>query len=101
MSDLAAGGSFLYKVKAIYIDGSESQWSNVEMVTLVDGGHPYEPGDVNHDGEVGIADVALLIDYILSGDSIALCEICADICEDSTIDIGDVTLLIDRVLTGR
>ena len=101
VSDLAAGGSFLYKVKAVYIDGSESQWSNVEMVTLVDGGHPYEPGDVNHDGEVGIADVALLIDYILSGNSVALCDICADICEDSTIDIGDVTLLIDRVLTGR
>ena len=29
-----AEGTFLYKVKAIYIDGTESEWSNIEEVTL-------------------------------------------------------------------
>ena len=100
VADLTAGGSFLYKVKAVYIDGSESEWSNIEMVTLADGGHDYEPGDVNHDGMVGIEDVTTLIDYILIGQAIELCETCADINGDSRIDISDVTALIDRILLG-
>lgn len=101
VNDLTAGGSFLYKVKAVYIDGSESAWSNIEMVTLTDGGHGYEPGDVSHNGIVGIEDVTLLIDYILTGQNLGVCEICADINEDSQIDIADVTTLIDRILIGH
>ena len=101
VNGLAAGGSFLYKVKAVYIDGSESPWSNVEMVTLVDGGHAYEAGDVNHDGKVSIEDVTILVDYILSRDSVAVCTLCADVDGDTKIDISDVTALIDLILLGH
>jgi len=101
VSDLTAGGSFLYRVKALYVDGSESQWSNTEMVTLADGGHAFLPGDVNHDGVVGIADVTELIDCILSGDSTAICTICADVDDASGIGISDVTQLIDMILIGH
>ena len=100
VADLTAGGTFLYKVKAVYIDGSESEWSNIEMVTLADGGHGFEPGDVNHDGNIGIEDVTILIDYILVGQVIELCEICADVDGNSVVDISDVTALIDRILLG-
>ena len=100
VSGLTAGGTFLYKVKTLYIDGNESQWSNIEMVTLADGGHSYEPGDVNHDGSVGIVDVTLLIDYILTRDSTGLCEICADVNGDGSVDIVDVTDIIDLMLLG-
>ena len=59
--DLSAGGTFFYRVKALYIDGTESDWSESEIVTLVDGqGHAFETGDVNH-----IADVTALIDRLL------------------------------------
>ena len=34
VNDLTAEGTFLYRVKALYIDGTESAWSNVEEVTL-------------------------------------------------------------------
>lgn len=102
VADLTPGGTFLYKVKAVYIDGSESEWSNVEMVTLADGGHGFEPGDVNHDGIVGIADVAALIDCILSGKTqTAACAICADVDGNAIIDIADVTTLIDQILSGH
>ena len=101
VNGLAAGGSFLYKVKAVYIDGSESPWSNVEMVTLADGGHAYEAGDVNHDGKVSIEDVTILVDYILSRDSVAVCSLCADVDGDTKIDISDVTALIDLILLGH
>ncbi len=58
------------------------------------GGHNYELGDVDHDGDVNIADVTALIDYLLSIDD-SVCPVCADVCPDEDINIADVTALID------
>ena len=96
VKDLASGESFLYHVKALYIDGTESDWSNVEMVTLVDGCHAFSPGDVDHDGKLSIVDVTRLIDYLLSAGE--ACEICAEVNGDHAISILDVTTLIDLLL---
>ena len=98
--DLTAGGTFFYRVKAHYIDGSESDWTEDQIVTLVEGEiHTYELGDVNHDGDVNISDVTTLIDYLLgSSDG---CAICADVNQDQDIDISDVTTLIDRLLSDN
>ena len=102
VNNLLAEGTFLYKVKAIYTDGTESAWSNTQMVTLFDNGpapHEFAIGDVNHDKSVNIADVTTLIDYLLgSGD---VCLICADVNQDQAINIADVTALIDVLLTGH
>ncbi len=98
VENLAAEGTFLYRVKTLYIDGTESDWSNVEEVTLFQNGHGYDLGDVNHDGAVNIADVTRLIDYLLAGGEI--CETCADVTGDSTVNIADVTALIDLLLGG-
>ena len=100
VENLLAEGTFLYRVKAIYTDGTESAWSNIEEVTLFDNGHGYELGDVNHDGKLSIGDVTTLIDYLLSEDESSLCLICADVNEDGKISIGDVTALIDKLLTS-
>lgn len=59
--------------------------------------HGYEVGDVNHDGDLNIADVTRLIDYLLDS-STQVCEICADVKADGTINIADVTSLIDKLL---
>ena len=99
VKDLTAEGTFLYRVKALYIDGTESGWSNVEEVTLFENGHGYQVGDVNHNGTVDIADVTALIDYLLSSDS-EICEICADVNGDGNVDIADVTALTDMLLSG-
>ena len=96
VKDLTAGGTFFYQVKAYYIDGTESDWSESQIVTLVDGGHAFDPGDVNHDGAVSIADVSALIDYLLGTSSV--CEICADVNADSNVTIADVSALIDILL---
>ena len=96
VENLAAEGTFLYRVKALYIDGTESNWSNIEEVTLFQNGHGYDLGDVNHDGSVTIKDVTALIDYLLgSGD---VCMICADVNADGEVTIKDVTDLIDMLL---
>ena len=97
VKNLTSGGTFLYKVKALYIDGSESEWSNIEMVTLFDNPHNNELGDVNHDGFVNVTDVTSLIAYIL-GNSDDICTICGDINGDSLFNVSDVTSLISIIL---
>ena len=58
------GGIYEYMVKAIYTDGTESVWSNIQHVTLT-GGIAVLTGDVNDDGEVNIGDVTAIIDMLL------------------------------------
>ena len=58
-------------------------------------------GDVNNDGEVTIADVTTLIDYLLSGNDEGINLLAADVDDDSNIAIGDVTALIDMLLSAN
>ena len=95
--NLEAAGTYSYHVKALYADGSESDWSNLEWVTLHE--HNGMLGDVNHNGVIEIADVTILIDGILDVDTV--CPICADVNENGVIEIADVTILIDMILEGR
>ena len=56
-------------------------------------------GDVNGDGNVNIADVTALIDYLLGGsDGVAWDN--ADVNRDGALNIADVTSLIDHLLGG-
>ena len=97
VNGLTAGGTFNYRVRAYYVNGTRSEWSNMQTVTLFDNGPVYQMGDVNHDGSVNIADVTTLIDYLLSDASAAPAE--ADVNEDGSINIADVTALIDLLLS--
>ena len=65
------------------------------------GGSDITIGDVNMDGEVNIADVTALIDYLLSGNASAIDLTAADVNGDQEVNIADVTVLIDRLLTGN
>ena len=98
VNNLTAEGTFLYKVKALYLDGTESDWSNIEEVTLFENGHSYLPGDVNHDESLTIADVTLLISYVLNNGVGSACPICADVNGDGFYTIADVTVLIGRII---
>ena len=98
VENLTAGGTFLYRVKAVYLDGTESDWSNIEEVTLFENGHGYVLGDVNHDGVLNIADVTMLISYVLNGSTGSACPVCADVNQDNEYTIADVTTLIGLVL---
>ena len=74
--------------------------TNVDLpVTEI--GYTYEKmrGDVNGDGQLTIADVTTLIDYLLTGDPAGFYEVNAYINNDSSISIADVTWLIDMLLT--
>ena len=100
VENLAAAGTFLYRVKALYADGTESGWSNIEEVTLFENTPAFQLGDVNHDGDVNIADVTRLIDYLLDTTTDIFLD-CADVKADGDINIADVTALIDLLLNNE
>jgi glycosidase len=55
-------------------------------------------GDVNLDGEINIADVTALIDYLLSPSVDSQSIEYADVDNDGELSIGDVSFLIDIIL---
>lgn len=99
VKDLEAEGTFFFKVKAIYTDGTEGAWSNTQTVTLFDNGSSYVVGDVNHDGYVTIDDVTALIDYLLNSTE-GWYDSSADVNGDNAVTIDDVTVLIDMLLNA-
>lgn len=58
-------------------------------------------GDANNDGQVNIADVTDLIDYLLNQDATSINLEAADIDGDCNININDVTNLIDMLLSSN
>ncbi|MBO4803773.1 MAG: endonuclease [Muribaculaceae bacterium] len=94
------GGTYGYTVKAIYTDGTESVWSNIQLVTLT-GIEDLLIGDVNNDGFVDISDATALINYLLSGDASDLDLEAADVAHDGMVDISDATALINYLLNGN
>ena len=96
VNNLVAEGTFLYKVKAIYTDNTESAWSNTQMVTLFDNGGA--AGDVNGDGLGNIADVTEIIDLMINNNGEYFAN--ADVDGNGVINIADVTSLIDMLLNA-
>ena len=101
VKDLMSGGTFYYKVKAHYVNGTESPWSFAQCVTLPSQGGAGPTGDVNGDGNVNISDVASLIHYILTGNPSINYQENADVNGDGVINISDVTMLIRIVLSSN
>ena len=98
VNGLQPGESYLYRVKAFYVNGTESQWSNTREVLLQEG--QSLRGDADNDGQVSISDVTAIIDYLLSGTG-EINLTAADVDADGTISINDVTTLIDYLLSGN
>ena len=83
------GGSYTYNIGQIMFLGVEPPPEGQV--------HPFERGDVNHDGAINIIDVSSLIEYLLD-DSLDYCNICSDVLHDGRIDIADLSALIDYLL---
>ncbi len=98
VKDLTGGGTFDYKVKAIYTDNTESDWSNVERVTLVARPEATLLGDVNLDGAVDVTDINILVNIILGKEDASKYDGRAYINDDDTIDVTDINLVVNIVL---
>jgi len=97
VKDLTAGGTFDYMVKAIYTDGTESGWSNVQQVTLID--RPYGLlGDVNNDGVVDVTDINILVNIVLGKEQASNYDGRAYINDDDVVDVTDINMVVNIVL---
>ena len=97
VKDLTGGGTFNYKVKAIYTDNTESEWSNIQQVTLKEADAGLK-GDVNGDGTVDVTDVNLAVNIILGKESKADYIARADLDGNGSVDVTDVNLIVNIIL---
>ena len=98
VENLTENGIYNVKVKAVYIDDSEGDWSTVWTVQLHEQESESLPGDVNLDGKVDIDDVNIIIAIILGKDDAANYDRRAYITDDDTIDVDDVNAVIAIIL---
>ena len=96
-----AEGTFEYLVKAIYLDGTESPWSNIKHVTLT-GISDVLVGDINEDGFVDVSDVTAVISVALGMSPVeqSVIDKC-DLNDDGIVDVSDVTILISIALSSN
>ena len=84
-------------MKALYLDDTESKWSEAKSVKLLGGDSLV--GDVNGDGELNASDVTALVNRLLGTEDKA--EYTYDINSDGIIDVSDVTAVINIILQGN
>ena len=95
VTGLAAGAEYKYRVKAIFTNGSESGWSNVETVALK--GTPSATGDVNGDGTLDVTDINCIV-ATLMGQSSQDYQGREDVNGDGTVDVTDINSLLSILL---
>ena len=96
VQDLAAGGTYSYRVKVVYIDGTESNWSRAEQVTLGQSGGL--KGDIDGNGTVDVSDVNIAVSIILGKESRADYVSRADMDGSGSVDISDVNQIVNIIL---
>lgn len=96
------GKTFDVKVFATLYKPTDSETAIIELypVELKDNSAPeFKLGDVNMDGEVGIADITSLVNIILNNDNPSVADYpMADVNQDGEVGIADVTALVSIVL---
>ena len=94
VTGLTPGSPYLYRVKSLYVNGTESRWSNTKEVLLKESAGLR--GDIDGDGAIAISDVTTLIEKLMVGKATP-----ADDCDQSgNVSMDDVTALINYLLYG-
>ena len=99
VDNLTPGSTYIYRVKAFYVNDTESAWSRIQEVTL-----PVAVlvrGDVDGNGQVGISDISALVDYILGDATSGINVQAADADQNGIINIADTSALIDYLLNNE
>lgn len=95
---LSPGGTYDYRVKALYIDDTESEWSNVQTIRIPSA-DLHVPGDVNYDGGVSVTDVVNMIKCVIDEDLEGVSVPRADMNSDGIVNVSDISLLINNLLS--
>ena len=65
---------------------------------LADGYDAFAMGDVNHDGQVNITDVTIMVDYVLGGQPQVFYKENADMNHDGQVNITDISTVVNITL---
>ena len=76
-------------------------WKEFKEIIEKDMTHDAGLGDINGDGEFSIADVALLVDYLLERNTDNFILANADVNKDGDVTISDVVSIIKLILEGN
>ena len=91
--DLEPGGEYAMRVRALYVNNRFSPWTDFTCIRL-----NWLRGDANHDNQVNIADINIVIDTILNSDvSLERLKAC-DINGDGSVTIADINAIINIIL---
>lgn len=96
MMEGLTSGYYGLRVQTLYTDGTLSPWSNRTRAFI-----DWKRGDVNHDGEINLADVNEVTDVIFKGIGSASAHTINDINQDGEINIADINLIIDKIMSGE
>ncbi|MBO4851591.1 MAG: dockerin type I repeat-containing protein [Prevotella sp.] len=86
-------------IQSIYTGGGEENVSEIFWFNLKEEEFPM--GDVNHDGQVNVTDVMLVVDYVMGNNPPVFFEDQADVTGDGDITVSDVTAIVDIALNGQ
>ncbi len=92
ISDLQPG-CYAMRVQTLYTDGALSPWSNRMRAMIA-----WKSGDVNHDNEITVADINMVINNIINGANSPSVLAVSDVNGDGEITVSDVNMIIDRIL---
>ncbi len=93
---LTPAKTYRFKVKPLYIDGTEGNWTKNKQVTLL--GNAGIPGDVDGNGTVDVSDVNIVVNIILGKESRADYVSRADLDGNGTVDVTDVNQIVNIIL---
>ena len=96
VSGLTPAKTYRFKVKPLYVDGTEGSWTKNKQVTLL--GQTGIPGDIDGDGKVDVTDVNLAVNIILGKESGADYMTRADMDGNGNVDVTDVNLIVNIIL---
>ncbi len=96
---LTPAKTYRFKVKAVYVDGTESNWTKNKQVTLA--GQAGIVGDIDGNGTVDANDINILINIVLGKEAADNHRSKADLDGNGIIDVTDVNLLINLVLNKQ
>ncbi len=100
VTGLTPAKTYRFKVKPLYIDGTEGNWTKNKQVTLA-GQAATLPGDVNNDGKVDVQDVNILVNILLGTDQASNYEGRADVDGNGKVDVGDINTVINTMLNSN
>ena len=58
----------------------------------------YQPGDVNHDGQVNVSDIMAIVNYILGSKPAVFYEEEANVNNDTAINVSDIMAIVNIIL---